>query len=167
MQECPYCQKEYNNLRNHISFFVTSKSDLDPDPPGSRSSWIQIRLDPDPPGSRSAWIRVGFGSLVPDPYRIEIKSWIRSRKTCCAHAGMPLLPEGVQQSARPYQAWSPQACPAGIPHVLPIPKLQLQDVFRYQESYQVPFFSLSNNILYLHPYGSPLICLSCKKEFFH
>jgi hypothetical protein len=58
---------------------VTSKSDLDPDPRGSALVfWL--------PGSGSV-----------------LKTWIRSRDTCCAHAGMPILPEGVQQSARPYQ----------------------------------------------------------------
>jgi hypothetical protein len=90
------------------------------------------------------WIRIRVDSLDPDPY-LDKKldpdpqsKPMRIRNTC-GHAGMPLLPEGVQQSARPYQAWSPQACPAGIPHLLPLPKLQLQDIFRYQESYQVRY----------------------------
>jgi hypothetical protein len=47
MQECLYCQKEYNNLRDHFSFLWRQSL-----------TWIQIRVDP-------RWI---LGSLDPDPY---------------------------------------------------------------------------------------------------
>ncbi len=105
MQECPYCQKEYNNLRDHISFLWRQSL-----------TWIQIRVDP-----RWFWLP-GSGSLPywdkkldPEPQHLlcpcrNAPTARRSTTTCATISGLvtPSLPGGDSALSAPSQAATPR-----------------------------------------------------------